>query len=528
MKRSLLWLCMLLLLVGAAGAQTRAQDAAQTPANAGNDLLGSNLAGIADWTTQHPFVDVFKTARPWIAQREGANWGEGGPLALTPEGWVAALEPGQYAETVLFTADAEYNAGMAGDYTLLYEGDGVLEFGIGAVQVRSAEPGRIVATLDPAGGLISLRLFETNPDNPVRNIRLLLPGSEATYQTQPFNPLFLARIERFSTLRFMDWMNTNDSPVAAWADRPQPSDATFAARGVPVEVLVQLANTVHANAWFNMPHRATDEYVRAFATYVRDNLDPALRVYIEYSNETWNGQFSQAGYVSEQGLALNLAPGDGFWSGLRYHSQRAVEIFAIWEEVFGGSDRLVRVLAAQAANNWTGEQVADWQGAAEHADALAIAPYFSCDDPANPETVDQITALSVDELLDRQMANVLPGGCAYQYVVDNLTIAQRYGLELVAYEGGQHLAGYFGTENNDALTALFIAANRHPRMGEIYSAYLNMWRDLGGGLFMAFTDIAQPSRFGSWGALESVTQDPAQAPKYLALMGFIDSVQAGQ
>jgi hypothetical protein len=92
---------------------------------------------------------------------------------------------------------------------------------------------------------------------------------------------------------------------------------------------------------------------------------------------------------------------------------------------------------------------------------------------------------------------------------------------LVAYEGGQHLAGYGGAEQHEALTQLFIAANRHPRMQDIYLTYLRTWQSLGGGLFMAFTDIAQPSQYGSWGALESVTQDPTTAPKYQALRQFL-------
>jgi len=95
-------------------------------------------------------------------------------------------------------------------------------------------------------------------------------------------------------------------------------------------------------------------------------------------------------------------------------------------------------------------------------------------------------------------------------------VAQRYGLALIAYEGGQHLAN----SGDEALSDRFIAANRDPRMGEIYLAHLQAWRELGGGVFMAFTDIAQPSRFGSWGVLESLTQDPSAAPKYQALLSF--------
>jgi len=39
--------------------------------------LGMNIAGLADWNTELPFVDVFRLSRTWISQREGEAWGNG-------------------------------------------------------------------------------------------------------------------------------------------------------------------------------------------------------------------------------------------------------------------------------------------------------------------------------------------------------------------------------------------------------------------------------------------------------------------
>lgn len=482
--------------------------------------VGINLSAIVDWTTAHPFVDVFKTARTWIPQKRGAGWGEGGDLALTPEGWVASLAQGQYAETLVFSAEPALDAGMDGDYALLYDGDGDFTFS-GNATVKTSAQGRIELGLRPSQGAVFLQLLRTNPADPARNIRLIMAEYESTYASAPFNPRFLEVIRPFGALRFMDWMNTNHEPPHIADNRPLPTDYTYAWRGVPAEVMVQLANTLNADAWFTMPHNATDDYVRAFATVVRDTLAPDLRAYVEYSNETWNGQFIQARYVVDMGLASGLGNGDAFWAGLQYHSQRAVEMFRIWEDVFGGTSRLVRVLSSQAANAWTGEQVLEFNQAYQHVDALSIAPYFSCDDPANPNNVASTLANGVDALLAQQLKNVQVGGCAYAYITDNLALARDYGVTLLAYEGGQHLSGYFGTENNDALTELFIAANRHPMMKDVYLAYFEAWYSLGDGTFMVFADITAPSRFGSWGLLEAVTQDVSTAPKYQAVLEVI-------
>ncbi|HRF95319.1 MAG TPA: hypothetical protein PLZ51_08990 [Aggregatilineales bacterium] len=102
-----------------------------------------------------------------------------------------------------------------------------------------------------------------------------------------------------------------------------------------------------------------------------------------------------------------------------------------------------------------------------------------------------------------------------------MRVTNQYGVELVAYEGGQHLTGYAGAENDDRLTDLFIAVNRDARMGDLYLAYLTQWDELGGGLFVNFSDISEPSKWGSWGVLEYQTQPREDAPKYDALLDFM-------
>jgi hypothetical protein len=479
------------------------------PTPSPGSAVGTNLGAVVDWNTAHPFVDIFKTSRPWISQRNGAPFGQGGPLALTPEGWVASLQPGQFAETPMFTD----GFGIGGRYTLLFEGDGDLAFGSGAT-VAQTGAGRWLVDI-PGNSAVWLRVLRTNPANPLRNIRLIMPGHEATYATQPFTPLFLERIRPFKALRFMDWMLTNNSPQRTWADAPRPTDATFMARGVPVEVMVQLANVLGVDAWFCMPHLADDDYVRRFAAIVRDQLAPGRKAYVEYSNETWNGIFGQARHVVEQGRALGLSTND-FQAGLFYHSRRAVQIFALFEQVFGGRARLVRVLAAQAANPWTGEQVSDFEGASAKADAVAVAPYFHCTGLGTPADAQRVLDGGIDKLLDLCAADIAGGvrSAASQYVSQT----RARGLRLLAYEGGQHLVGVGAQVDNPALTGLLLAANRHPRMEELYRTYLAQWKGLGGGLFMNFSDIGRPGKFGSWGILEHLTQDPSMAPKYKAVV----------
>lgn len=477
--------------------------------------LGMNLGGVVSYMTDWPFVDVFRTARPWIANCDGCAWDSAGPLALTPQGWVAALADGQWADTVMMDGAAAY---PDGEYVVLYDGRGSIEFPHNPPHSVQADGAGRIRVRPRAGGLW-LRISATDPADPVRNIRVIMPGFEQTYQTQPFHPLYLERLSGFAVLRFMDWMATNNSTQRTWDERPLLTDATWGtARGVPVEVMVQLANTLGADPWFTLPHLADDDYVRQFATLVQQTLAPDRRVYLEYSNETWNGIFAQAAYVVEQGRALGLSDND-FQAGLFYHSRRAVEMFGIWQQVFGGTERLVRVLAAQAANPWTSEQVASFEDAYRHADAIAGAPYFG-HSFGSPETLSATLALTPAELIDALRREVQ--GDIRQQLAGTQAVARQFGLRMLAYEGGQHLAGFWGAENDERLTALFHAANRHPQMGALYSEYLALWNELGGDVFCVFSFVGEYTKWGSWGVLESLDQPTADAPKYSALQRYLN------
>ncbi|NJR40505.1 MAG: hypothetical protein HC781_18810 [Leptolyngbyaceae cyanobacterium CSU_1_4] len=65
-----------------------------------------------------------------------------------------------------------------------------------------------------------------------------------------------------------------------------------------------------------------------------------------------------------------------------------------------------------------------------------------------------------------------------------------------------------------------MSLNRRPEMTDLYTQLLEAWKQAGGTVFMNFSDIARPSKWGSWGALEFVGQ--ARSPKYNALINFID------
>jgi hypothetical protein len=476
--------------------------------------LGINLAGPADWNTELPFVDVFRLSRVWISQKKGEGWGKGPALELDERGWVKRLAPDCFAETPLCTIDGGHYP--SGEWTVLWEGEGRIELSKG--KVVSSAPGKLVVNIDAKGGGFFLCLRETKPENYVRHIRVLMPGFTAEdVAKSPWSPKFLARWRGVACLRFMDFQETNNSMQTKWSDRPRADDATFTRHGIPAELLFDLANRLESDAWICLPHEADDDYVREFARLAKAKLDPKRRAYVEYSNEVWNGLFKQSRYAGDLGVQLGLA--DKTWEGAwRYTAQRSVEIFALFEKEFGGRDRLVRVLPSQAANSYVAKQILGWKDAAQHADALAIAPYITMNIPRDGKelTAAEVATWSVDRFLDYVETNALPE--SIRWIADNKKVADQYGLKLVCYEAGQHFVGVAGGENDAELTKLLQAANAHPRMKAIYKKYYAAWEADGGDLLCHFSSVGQWSKWGSWGLLQFADDDAAKSPKFTATM----------
>lgn len=487
---------------------------AARPAPPAMPRLGINLAELADWNTELPFVDMFRLSRAWTSQAPNAPWGKGPKLALDASGWVQSLEPGHWAEAPMCTATG--GRYPTGTYEVVYQGKGELDFWGGAA-VKSRAPGQLSIEFTPSKGPIWCRLKATDPSDPVRNIRVMRPGyPAASTALNAFHPDFIERWQGVTCVRFMDWMQTNNSQQGQWNNRPLPNDASFAAKGAPLEVMIDLVNRLEADAWFCMPHAADDDYVQQFAAMVAKRLNPKLKVYVEFSNEVWNGQFRQAREARTAAQAAKMSLG-------AWVAQRSIHLFGLWEKALGGRERMVRVMPSQAANRGYSQELLKHQDAFQQTDVLAVAPYLSLN--LTPDagggkgpTAPEVEAWSVDMLMDHLESKALPE--CIDWMKSQKAVADQYGLKLVAYEGGQHLVGIMGAENREPLTRLLLAANAHPRMQVLYERYFDAWTAVGGDLHCHFNSVSQWSKWGSWGLLQHAGEDRAASPKYRATMGW--------
>lgn len=514
--------------------------------------LGVNLEAMQDWSDDLALLDFFKTSREWIPQcRVGQDtgctaknsWdtGEYDLIDLDSRGWVRSIPKPN--DTPIFTSIStlimlgDPRLDFSGQYVVLYKGEGTFTYPLGVTNVSSGL-GRDVITIGH-DGYVQIKITETDPSNTgnyLRDFHVVPLAYETSYKTQIFDPRFLDRLSPTKVIRFMDWMRTNETNQTEWADRPVVNDARYTTKkGVPLEIMAALTNRLGKDAWFNLPHTASDDYMRRFASKAKQLLNLNSDVYIEFSNEVWNSHFPQFGYAVAAGVAMFDDPDDDievdpYQSGFNWSGVRTAQMCDIWKAAWGDqASRVHCVAGSQASNAWVSEQVLDcplWTTGGpcvNHGiEALAIAPYFG-GYLGEPKNATKVSAWTLDQLFtELEVGGVLKNGPkggalaqANQWMLASAAVANHRGVEMLAYEGGQHLVGVQGAENNEALTALFIAANRDPRMGSLYSKHLDSWRTNGGHLFMAFNFTGTYSKSGSWGALEYVTQP--STPKWTAL-----------
>ncbi len=492
--------------------------------------LGLNLGSLNYYAPSVPFVDGMKTADdPQTTDANGdGEWNTelmeqlprdaaGYPLEV-PYAGPAIASPQWVRYAVLRLV-------YGGSYTLLYDGDGDFEFPTVPVEISRRSPGMLQLEIPERDAPLFLTITRSRKDNHVRNLRLLLPGFEPS-ATAAYHPRFLERIQGASVLRFMDWQRTNDSKLARFDDRALPERTQASWRGASFETMIDLANQAGADPWFCVPHLADDDFVQRMATLLRDRLAPGRVLYVEYSNELWNGIFSQYEYVAQRGCSEGLQEGscnddaERMWAGTRWTARRAAQVFAIFERVFGGSERLVRVLGGQAANVTRNEVLLEAfndpaiNPNTPRADALAIAPYFG--HVVNALAEDQPpSSVTVDLILKRTGESIATQ--VRDATRSNKRLADKFGLRLVAYEGGQHLVATGSLADDEALTEKLIAANRDPRMAALYRQMFDAWyKESGRELMVLFNSAELPGKHGSWGLLESQEQPMERAPKYRA------------
>jgi hypothetical protein len=537
-----------------------------------NPKLGINVGDLGKLTSSIPFTDIFKSSRGWFTSCE-FDWGSGRAidpgctrktslntreqdlLQLDGNGWVRSL-PAPHEAPVYTSVTSTWKLSEhfpPGRYVVLYDGQGTLKL-TGDLRMAYQKPGHIEFDLLSPKRNLRLQITRTDPRRNgeyLRNIRIVPKKNENNYRRQVFNKDYIARIRELHSLRFMPWTNPRANVAVEWNQRATIGSAFYTGdNGVPAERMVDLANAINASPWLSIPYKASDDYMHKFARMVKKRLRKNQLVYIEFSNEVWNSIFPAATYAARKADKLWNFPYPKVPQGKRrvllganWYAKRSVEMCQIWKKEFGGQRNRVKcVVGSLNSVPWVGKEILDcplWKqanGCGRHIDAYGIGPYFG-DYIARKEhraTVKSWTRNAdggksrlFQEILHGGMLKNGPEGGAMAHLktqlAQNKQLADKYNLQLIAYEAGQHLIRYDPphTVKDPAVFNLFMSVQKDPRMRQAYQQYLDTWAQAGGGLMLHFYGIGQPEPKNFFGMLDHLHQQTT--PKFSALMDYLGS-----
>ena len=386
--------------------------------------------GVTEWkiTSTRVFRDLFKHATYWQVERARHDAGvqmetwkqyglrptnmshaNGYPVSL-PRWWL--WQNSFEVQTAVAYIGWGGASVAAGQYAVHFNGNGTLSFGGDALLAAplSYDPvamrGRYLFNVSAPATGVSIRIMTTDPSAPLENVRILrvedelrsagsgsgstvsaitsinVDATDAALADQPFHPDLLNALNGTRLLRFCGWalIDSNDYNEnnfrPAWRDRSTPASLTQAGpRGVALEYMVALANTLNASAWFCMPRSnamdpslmttspnrpgAADEAdLMTYASYVDSHLRPHLTAFVEYRTDAAN---------------RNEAP--------QTHAIESLEVFRAWTLAFGVNARRraalgTRLVRVSAAGAWLGGTLERFGTDLGNVDAVAVRAVF--------------------------------------------------------------------------------------------------------------------------------------------------------
>lgn len=496
--------------------------------------LWLNLDYQKDWGRNHLWIDEMRTARAWRARTaseyDNVTLRTEMMASADSDGYPTSLPSGVLGACsfILMEQGTESAPAIGGRYRLDWEGSGTISL-VGAATSQTSGANYIEFDYSPtATNSVDVQITAITPGNHIRNIRCyLLSNASLLAAGKKVHPAFLAAWGTVGLLRFMQPMGTNEATEVNWSDESGP---TSIGKGPSISEMIDVCNELGVHCWLNIPHLANEGYVTAMATLVRDRLNPALKCYIEYTNEWWN---FAAGYVGAPYFA-SLASGQpyAFNEVAGAYSARAM---GWWSAVFTGQmSRTVRVAGIQT--NYVGLEtnyllapnyIAAHGGPVPHTmhDAIAGTGYYFV--PGGNATWEAaITTATTDYAagLAQLKAAIFTNIDTHRdtYYPHFRNVANTYGKQFLMYEGGTHVFVPGGLSNTALAQQLCTDINTGPDAYDLFARMFEEWDAVGDGPFHQYAATQKYSANGSYGAQHYIN-DFSQS-RYTALQEYNDGL----
>jgi hypothetical protein len=372
----------------------------------------------------------------------------------------------------------------------------------------------------PNHGLVFLRFANTQRSrgsftpSGISELRVHRPGYART-TTQVFTDEFLrlCRAAPFQCYRFYNVQNIWEGEptwpeVTRWGTRKGPEDAAQVSMaglngkrdGWCWEYIIELANTLGKDIWINIHQSCDSTYVHELARMLQRDLNPAINIYVESSNEVWSPtQATHGPYNAARAASLGITFDQA-------HAHRTVELSRWFAYVFGAAEinqRIRIIMAGQHAYNGRSDNHLTYINQRFGPPSTFIYATSTATYHGSTAATDLDPVVIANGMID-DIRNQITNGSSNLYRQVHITKAAQWNLVggCTSYEGGPHLPAGGGTAN----LAAQIRAHRTQQMADaICYNYNDAWFDIGGGLAIYFTLASAYNRYGCWG----ITDDPA-------------------
>ena len=418
-----------------------------------------------------------------------------------------------------------------------------------------------------------LEINNLNPDDHVRNVRIVHQDYRDNFESEPFFPQFVDYHGGITSsggpLRSMQALRTNVNDYGRYRSLGSSSIDYELSSTLPPSSWwasypsqIKYANKVGRDPWINIFPHVDDASVSAIASMVANELDPGRKVYIELGNEWWNFSYPynmQITLFHEKAEELggsavfNLSgyndgnPPDSYQMSQAYAVKRSIDIFKIFENYLDLSS-MVRVLAGQfvafsETENWSRNTgMLMFSSAYNYVDMFCINDYVGSllgNSEANTEHIVS-NAWTVDDLFDfmysavSSTTNVPVGnGNSTESIRQSATTMinalqakpELSGIAMGTYEGGLHLDSYthgggggLPASSIDYIDDLFESFKADSRMNHWIRYLLSSLDDLGFANHTHFHDIGN----GDFAATPHIGQ---QTPTRSGLEAFVSGLE---
>jgi hypothetical protein len=207
----------------------------------------------------------------------------------------------------------------------------------------------------PQGVYVTLYSLPT-PFGPNDHVVMFRADEEAEFRAgRLYRQQFIDRVKGYGVFRFMDWsaVNTYTGEQRDFSEYRTRNAASWNNQ-VPLEHQVAVCNEANVAGWFNLPHKASDDFVRQFVGYIEANLAPHLPYTLEVSNEVWlpdGGRKQYAHFCNPTWPRLSADPA---WGAYGY---RSAQIMAIAHQASGYAKRCRPFFGSQGENTAVTEGV---------------------------------------------------------------------------------------------------------------------------------------------------------------------------